>query len=388
MKKFYIKIKTLVLIALLISFIPVKTYAYDDILAEQLNNIDDTKINHLVEQLNEEYKEYIPKYEIRDFVNMKNKKRFDFKGFLCGVSKYMFREVFENYHLMGTLIALAILCTILRNMQSNFENTNIGKVTYSVVYLVLISIAVRSFSLALKVGEEAIDKMVSFIQALMPVILTLLTSIGGITSMAIFNPLIFTSITIASTWIKNILLPIIFFASVLGVVSNIPTRFNVSFLASFLKQICVFLLGLFMSIFLGVLVVNGAASATVDGISIRTAKFASKNFIPIIGGIFSDTVDTIVGCSLILKNAVGVFGLFIVLLMTIFPVIKILSLVFIYKLSGVLIQPIGEDFIVKCLNDMANSLTLIFVAVASVAVMFFVAITVILSAGNITVMLR
>lgn len=385
-KKLYMKI--VIFIILFLALNQAYVYAYENILMEQLNNIDDSEINSFAEKLSEEYKDYIPKYEMKDFINIKNKRDLNFRGLLNGIIKYVFREVLENYHLMGVLISIAILCAILKNIQTAFENTNIAKVTYSVVYLVLISIAIRSFSLALNVGKEAIDKMVSFIQALMPVILTLLASIGGMTSMALFNPLIVMSITIASTWIKNILLPIIFFASVIGVISNISVRFNVSFLADFLKQLCVFLLGLFMSIFLGVLVVNGAASSTIDGVTIRTAKFASKNFIPIIGGIFSDTVDTIVGCSLILKNGIGVFGLLLVLLMVIFPVVKILSLVLIYKLAGVIIQPVGENFIVKCLNDMANSLILIFVAVASVAVMFFVTITVILSAGNTMVMLR
>lgn len=385
-KKLFIEI--IIFIVLFLNLNHAKAYTSDDILMKQLDNIDDTEIKYFVEKLNEEYRDYIPKYEIKDFINIRNKGDFNFKDLLNGIIRYVFREVLENYHLIGVLISIAILCAILKNIQTAFENTNIAKVTYSVVYLVLISIAVRSFSLALNVGKAAIDQMVTFIQALMPIILTLLASVGGMTSIALFNPLIVMSITIASTWIKDILLPVIFFASVLGVISNISIRFNVSFLANFLKQICVFLLGLFMSIFLGVLVVNGAASSTIDGITIRTAKFASKNFIPIIGGIFSDTVDTIVGCSLILKNGVGIFGLILVFIMVIFPVIKILSLVFIYKLAGVVIQPVGEDFIAKCLNDMANSLILIFVAVASVAIMFFVTITVILSAGNTMFMMR
>lgn len=133
---------------------------------------------------------------------------------------------------------------------------------------------------------------------------------------------------------------------------------------------------------------QGAGTSTVDGISIRTAKFASKNFIPIVGGIFSDTVDTIVGCSLILKNAIGFAGLLVVFLTTLFPVIKILALVFIYKFAGAVIQPLGEDAMVKCLNDMASHLTFIAITVSSVALMFFVAITVIIASGNITVMMR
>ncbi|NLZ55022.1 MAG: stage III sporulation protein AE, partial [Thermoanaerobacteraceae bacterium] len=147
-------------------------------------------------------------------------------------------------------------------------------------------------------------------------------------------------------------------------------------------------LGLFLSVFLGILVVQGAAASAVDGISIRTAKFASKNFIPIVGGIFSDTVDTVVGCSLILKNAIGFAGLIVILLTILFPVIKILAMVFIYRLAGAIIQPLGEEAMVKCLNDMANNLTFIAITVSSVALMFFVAVTVIIASGNITLMMR
>ena len=252
----------------------------------------------------------------------------------------------------------------------------------------MIVIAIQSFNLALKVGKNAIDQMVSVIQALLPVVLTLLASIGGITSVAVFNPLIFIGISVSSTWIRNILLPMIYFVAALGLISNISDRFHVSALSSFLKQICVFLLGLFLSAFLGVLVVQGATASAVDGISVRTAKFASKNFIPVVGGIFSDTVDTVVGCSLILKNAIGFTGLVAIFLTILFPVMKIMAMVFIYKLAGAVIQPLGEESIVKCLDGMASHLSFIAITVSSVALMFFVAVTVIIASGNITVMMR
>lgn len=366
-----------------------QVFANEDIFDKQFDAIDSSEINEFIENINSKYREYLPEYNFKDLINtLRGNKIYDLKGLVQGIIKYFFYEITANYHLLGELIALSVICAVLKGFQSAFENDNIGKVTHSVIFLVLILIAIQSFNLALNVGKEAIDQMVSFVQALLPIIFTLLASIGGITSVAVFNPLIFVGITIASTWIKSILLPVIFFTAVLGLISNISDRFNVSALASLLKQICVFLLGLFLSVFLGVLVVHGAAASVMDGITIRTAKFASKNFIPIVGGIFSDTIDTIVGCSLLLKNAISVVGLLIVFLLTIFPVIKILSIVFIYRFTGAIIQPLGEESIVKCLNDMANSLTLIFITVSSVAVMFFVAITVILTAGNVTVMMR
>ncbi len=366
-----------------------KVLANDGIIQEQLETIDSSEINSFLKEINDKYGDYIPQYEFKDLINsMKGKKLYDIKGMFSGILNYFFHEITENYHLLGQLIALSIVSAILKNIQNAFEDNNISQIAYSVVYLVLIVVAIQSFTIALRIGKEAIEQMVTFIQALLPILFTLLASIGGITSVAVFNPLIFIGVTVASTWIKNILLPILFFTAVLNLVSNISDKFHVSFLASFLKQICVFLLGLFMCVFLGTLVVQGAASASIDGISIRTAKFASKNFIPIVGGIFSDTVDTIVSCSLILKNAIGFVGLLIIFVLTMFPVVKILSIVIVYKIAAAIIQPVGENLIVKCLNDMSNSMMLIFISVAAVSVMFFVAITVILSAGSITVMMR
>lgn len=364
-------------------------YIIEDIIDEQLQNMDFGDINSFLDKINKTYDDYIPQYELKDMIKiMRGRQGYDFGQMVNGVVKYVLREISVSYRLLGKLIALSIICAVLRNINSAFENDNVGKVTYSVIYLILAVIAIQSFSMAVRVGKETIEQMVSFIQALMPTIFALLASIGGITSVAVLNPLIFIGASAACTWIKDIILPVIFFTAVLGLINSFSDRFHVSLLASFLKQICVFLLGLFLSVFLGILIVKGAASATIDGVAVRTAKFASKNFIPIVGGIFSDTVDTIVSCSLILKNAIGFAGMLIVLLIAIFPVLKILSLIIIYKLAGAIIQPLGEETMVRCLNDMANSLMLIFISVASVAMMFFVAITVILTVGNITVMMR
>ena len=67
---------------------------------------------------------------------------------------------------------------------------------------------------------------------------------------------------------------------------------------------------------------------------------------------------------------------------------KIMAMVFIYKLAGAVIQPLGEESIVKCLDGMASHLSFIAITVSSVALMFFVAVTVIIASGNITVMMR
>jgi stage III sporulation protein AE len=91
---------------------------------------------------------------------------------------------------------------------------------------------------------------------------------------------------------------------------------------------------------------------------------------------------------MLIKNGIGVAGLIVLLMICLFPLIKIFSIFIIYKVTSALIEPILDNQIVNCLNDMSNSLLIIFSAVVSVGVLFFVFITVIMGVGNMTVMLR
>jgi stage III sporulation protein AE len=289
---------------------------------------------------------------------------------------------------LGKLLILSIFCAILQNLHNAFEEDTIGALAYSLCYILIIIMAVKSFNDAMTIGVHAIDTMVGFMQALLPTLLALLAAVGGITSSAVFQPLLFSSIVLITTLIKVFVMPLILFSAVLSILNNLSDSINISRLASLLKQVAVGALGLVLTAFTGVITVQGIASASVDGATIRTAKFAVDNFIPIVGGFLSDAFDAVVSCSMILKNGIGIAGFLILLLICSFPLIKMLSIVLIYKVTSALIQPILDNQIVQCLNDMSNAMLVLLTCVIAVAVMFFMALTVIMGVGNMAVMVR
>jgi stage III sporulation protein AE len=60
----------------------------------------------------------------------------------------------------------------------------------------------------------------------------------------------------------------------------------------------------------------------------------------------------------------------------------------VYKFVGAVMQPVVDKKVVDCLTSVGNSLTLVFASVLSVAVMFFVMITIIISTGRLVMMVR
>ena len=362
----------------------------DDLILQQLENIDTRALDEVIGKINMEAEDFLPKLEIKAMILslLKGEQTLTVKGTLNGLLKYLFREVVANSSLLARLMILSIICAFLNNLSNAFESEAVGKLAYIVSYLVIIAIAVQSFSLATMIGLNAIGDMVTFMQALLPILLTFLMAMGGITTTAMFQPVIIGSVGIISTLTKDIIVPIIFFSAILSIINHMTDKIHISKLASLLKQVSIVLMGLTLKVFTGIITIQGVAASTTDGVAIRTAKFAVDKFIPIVGGFLTEAVDTIMGCSLLLKNGIGALGLIVLAFIVVMPLLKILSLILIYKIASAMIEPITDGQLSSCLNDMSNSLTMLFAAVLTVAIMFFIAVTIIVGAGNMTLMMR
>jgi stage III sporulation protein AE len=361
----------------------------EDMVNSQLESLNMDELKGFWEDIMDEYGGFLPesqKGSLYDFV--KGEKEFSLKEWVSGALKFIFHELIANGKLLGSLVLLTIFSMFLQSLQNAFENGTISKVAYAVVFMVLVIIALNSFHVAITYAMEAISTMTSFIMALIPLLLALIAASGGLVSAAFFHPVILFLMNISGVFIQYIVMPLLFLATLLSVVSALSDQYKVTQLANLLRNGSIALLGLFFTIFLGVISVQGASAAVTDGITIRTAKFLTGNFIPIIGRMFTDATDTVLSASVILKNSVGIAGVAILLIIVAFPAMKILMIALIYKFSAAILQPLGGGPIIKCLDIIGKNIIYVFVALSIVSLMFFLSITVIVAAGNLTIMVR
>lgn len=360
-----------------------------ELVDEQLKTMDLTELKQFWEDITYKYGGFLPegqKGSLYDFV--KGEKKFSVKQWGQGLLKFAFQEFVANGKLLGSLIMLTIFSMFLQSMQNAFEKSTISKVAYSIIYMVLVIIALNSFHIAISYTNEAIGTMISFVLALTPLLLALIAASGGLISAAFFHPMILFLMNMSGLFMQYIILPLLFLATLLSIVSTMSDQYKVTQLAQLLRNWSIGLMGLFLTIFLGVISVQGASAAITDGVTIRTAKFITGNFIPVIGKIFTDATDTVVSASGLLKNTVGIAGVAILLIIVAFPAIKILMIAFIYKFAAAILQPLGGGPIITCLDIISKSVIYIFAALGIVSLMFFLSMTVIVAAGNLTMMMR
>lgn len=362
-----------------------------DLLQGQMEGLDTGPIQRFLDEVNQTWEGYGPQISLNDFLQLYREDdsgKYSAGVILQGLLRYLVREILANTGLLLKLVVLAIVAAILQNLQSAFSAEATGKVAYWVIYVVLIGLAVTGFGLAVATARQVMETLNAFMLAILPALLTVLVAMGGVASATIFQPLMVTLLNLASSVMVSVVFPLAFLAAVLDIVSGLHEKYKLSNLANLFRQGAMVALGLTGTVFLGTVAVKGAAGAVADGVTMKTAKFVFGSFIPVIGKTISDATDLILGSSLLLKNGLGMLGAAVVFFIVAFPLLKILSITWVYQIAGALVQPAGAGEIAKMLTTMVRSLHLIFAAVGMVALMFFVSIVVIVGAANMTVMVR
>ncbi|MEW8970898.1 MAG: stage III sporulation protein AE [Mesobacillus sp.] len=361
----------------------------DKIAGAQLEDLNIDELKGFWEDIINKYDGYLPesqKGSLYDFIS--GEKKFSLKEWFKGILNFAFHEFIVNGKLLGSLILLTVFSMFLQALQNSFEKSTISKVAYSIVFMVLIIIALNSFHVVVDYTNDAIGTMIQFILALIPLLLALMATSGGLISAAFFHPVILFMMNTSGMFIQYVVLPLLFLSTLLSIVSILSEQYKVTQLASMLRNWSVGLLGILLTVFLGVISVQGASSAVTDGVTVKTAKFITGNFVPVIGRVFTDATDTVISASMLLKNTVGIAGVAILLIIAAFPAVKILMVAFIYKFAAAILQPLGGGPVITCLDIISKSIIYVFAALGIVSLMFFLTITVIIAAGNLTMMVR
>lgn len=299
-----------------------------------------------------------------------------------GIISLLFREVRTVIKLCLSIIVISLLCSVLKKLQESFSNDSISEVAFYACYAVVIMILSKSFIISVGVAKDVINAVSDFMSALLPVLVTMIGLTGGVTQAASLDPVILFCVIFIPKLYSDVIIPLILMEFVLEFVNNLSKEDKISNLCDLFKQCILWLQGIIITVFIGVLTIRGITSSTIDAVTLKTAKYAVDNFVPVVGKAFSDAIVSVAGYSLIIKNAVSSVGLLVIIIIMIYPLIKLILMTFAYKLSSALIEPVADKRITKSLAAAGKSMVLITSCVLTVSLMFFVLIGIIASSGR------
>lgn len=379
--------KIILIFILVLLLMPCKVYAETE---EEIMSSTQEKFNisGFIKEAEEYMGESFGEVNLTEMLSQAIQGKIDNKTIYQKILKLLGKEVSSSLKILISILVIIVIHGILKSITDNLENTSISQIIYFVQYILIVTLIMSNFTEIIGIVKNTANDLVGFINVLIPLLLTLMVYTGNIATSTLLQPIILFISNFIGNIISSILIPIVLIIVIFSIISKISDKVQVDKLSKFLKSGVVWFLGVVLTIFVGVVSLEGTLSSSVDGITAKTAKAAVSSVIPVVGKVLGDVVDSVLGCGVILKNAVGFIGVIVVLGICVMPIIKIGTLSIIYSLASAVIQPVADEKIVKLLDEMAGVFKLLLGILCSLSVLLIIGVTMVVKISNSGMMYR
>ena len=299
----------------------------------------------------------------------------------------LLREIRKVLKLLVIVPVIAVINSYIVGMNKDFKTKGTTKAAFFVSYIVMSGVLSVAFIETVRCGQNTMENVAVFMRILVPVTLASLAASGAVVSATAFEIILVSVIEITELAIEKFFMPMVLMATALNIANNVSGSLNAEKLVKLLNQTVKWGLGVLLTLFVGIIGLQGVVAGSADGLTAKVTKFAASNLVPMVGGILAETVETVMNCSVVIKNAVGVVGIIAVIGILVVPVIKVSACLIMFRLLAALIQPISEECLVKCVTEFGDSVSQILGMLVAVLVLFVIILTIIINIGNAAVLL-
>lgn len=299
-----------------------------------------------------------------------------FSQILIKIKDGILGEIRANIKDLTAVIAIAIIAAIFTNISLAFKNNQVSDTGFYVTYLMLFAVVTTSFFKVSNIAYDSIGRILDFMKVLVPTyIMSLALSTGSATSYIYYQFTLFL-ITLVDIVLLKLIIPVINIQFIIAIANNLSKEDMLSKLSELLSEGVSWLLKTLMTLVITLNAISGLLTPVADKLK-KNGIFKAAKAIPGLGDVIGGVAESVISASVLLKNAIGVAGLVILIIICAVPLLKMGVTSLIYKLSAAVIQPISDKRIINCISVTADACVLLFNTVLVGLVLFVITITII-----------
>ncbi len=356
------------------------TDSIEDILGE----LDTEELQKYLDSLTEEQKQWFGEGDIGDKILsiINGDFSMDYGSFLSSMAALVFDGLDGLLSTFCVICAITILCGILSQFRSSVAEKGTGKLIFFVGYSSILVLVLTSLTAVIEECYSTVGSMQKQMQAVFPVLLTLIATSGGSVSVAVYQPAVLFLSEIIVRIISGIVFPLAVLICVLNMAGNMSSEIKLKNFSALFKSIIKWVLGISLTAFTVFLTVQGITSATYDGLSFKAAKYAISNSVPIIGGFLGSGFDLIVAGSVLIKNSLGSCSILLLAGVIFIPFVQLIVYNLFLKLTAAVTEPVGDARITEFFSSLSGTVNYFTAGLLAVGFMYFITILLLVCSSN------
>ncbi len=308
--------------------------------------------------------------------------KLDYNSLLGKVLSVFSKEILGALNGAISIFIIIIVMALISSIE--LENkSDVTKIAHLACFLVIATITIATFIDVISMLKDVINALTTLMQTISPFMMAILIATGAITSTGIIQPLLLFVASAIGFIITYIVIPFLSISVVFNVISSISENLRLNKLSKLFSSSSMWIVSVILTIFLGILSLETSLSSSVDSLAVKTTQTAVSNFVPVVGKFFSDSFETVVGASKIIAKVGGGVAILAIVLISLVPILKVLSIMIIYMLLGAVVEPIcGSEQINKFISGFANIYKTILGILIGVTILFVISSGIIFNLAN------
>ena len=277
-------LKILIIFLLFMLFLSTNNIVYGEVNEEDImeENKEQFKIEDFINESKEYGGEFFQDIDIGEMLNNAISGKIDNKTIFGKILNICSKEIASTLKILISILVIIIIHSILKTISDNLENESVSKIIYYVQYILIVTIIMGNFTEIIKLVQDTANNLIGFMNLLVPLLMTLMIYTGNITTSGVLEPIILFIINFIGNMIQNIIIPLVIVFTSLIIISKISEEVQVIKIAKFLKSGIVWFLGIVLTIFVGIVSLEGTMSASVDGITAKATKAVVSSAVPVV----------------------------------------------------------------------------------------------------------
>lgn len=352
---------------------------------QQIGDLDFSNIDEIISSIEENGSSVFGNKSFAEKVTLILSGEFSggFSSLFKAIIALFFDDILSILPMIASIIAISILGGMINSLKPQTGDKSIGNIIHFVIYGVILILISSLVIKMIGITSSTLTSLTRQMEAIFPIILTLMTAVGGTVSVSIFQPAVAILSSSVMSIFNNLLMPMFLISLALSFVSNLSTTIKLDKMVSFVNSAFKWIIGFVFTIFTGFITIQGLSAGAVDGLSIKTAKYTIKSYVPLVGSYISDGLFLILASSNLIKNAVGGAGLLLLLATILSPLIQLIIFILALKLMAGVIEPMGDIRVAGFVSSLSKTMSMLVVMIICVSFMYFLLAGLMMCSANI-----
>ena len=282
---------------------------------------------------------------------------------------------------MLSILLLGILSAILSNISDAFESKGSAQVSFYIISLLLAGILLHAMREVSQLGSGVLADLTLFMQTLIPTFIATTAFVSGEGSAAAFYASSLLAIWIVETVLAQVILPLAELFILLNFVNHLLQEDILLPFMELIKSAILFSLKTVLGIIIGIQTIQGLLAPALHTLK-ASAIHRAVSSIPGIGGGINMVTQTVISSAIVVKNSIGVAGMIFLVLLSVSPVLELLAITAMYKITGAMIGVLSEKKLSACISNMGEGIKLIMKTVVTAMVLFMISIALLAAFTN------